>query len=139
MRLNEGKLLVNYIGHGSTQVWGGGELLTAADVRTLTNGERLPVVVNMTCLNGFFHGLHTESLAETLLKAPRGGAVAVWASSRLTRPPAQVMMNHELVRSLFGKAPLTLGEAIQRAKTVVADQDVRRTWLLFGDPTLRLP
>jgi hypothetical protein len=27
-RLNVGKLLVNYIGHGSTEVWAGGELLT---------------------------------------------------------------------------------------------------------------
>jgi len=33
---------------------------------------------------------------------------------------------------------LTLGEAVRRAKAAVSDQDVRRTWILFGDPTTRL-
>ena len=35
----------------------------------------------MNCLNGFFHDLYTTSLAESLITAPQGGAVAVWASS----------------------------------------------------------
>ncbi|MDH3603092.1 MAG: C25 family cysteine peptidase, partial [Candidatus Tectomicrobia bacterium] len=136
--LNEGQLLVNYMGHGSTEVWAGGELLTSADARALVNGARLPVVVAMNCLNGFFHDLYTDSLAEALLKAEQGGAVAVWASSGLTGPSAQAIMNQELVRSLFGKERLTLGEAIRRAKAAVADRDVRRTWGLFGDPAIRL-
>src|SRR5262249_50606726 len=33
---------------------------------------------------------------------------------------------------------LTIGEAAARAKTGVADQDVRKTWILFGDPAMRL-
>jgi hypothetical protein len=136
--LNEGKLLVNYIGHGSVEVWGGGELLTSADVRSLTNGDRLPLVVAMTCLNGFFHDLYTESLAEALLKAEQGGAVAVWASSGLTAPSGQAVMNQELVKHLFGEEVLTLGEAIIQAKATATDRDVQRTWMLFGDPTLRL-
>jgi hypothetical protein len=136
-RLNEGKLLVNYMGHGSTEVWAGGALLTSADARVLTNGERLPVVIAMNCLNGFFHDLYTESLAEALLQAEQGGAVAVWASSGLTAPNGQAVMNKELMRSLFGEEPLTLGEAIIRAKAAVTDRDVQRTLILLGDPTLR--
>ena len=31
-----------------------------------------------------------------------------------------------------------IGEAVARAKAVVADQDVRRTWIFFGDPAMRL-
>ncbi len=136
--LNEGKLFVNYIGHGSTEVWAGGELLTSDDARALTNRERLPMVVSMNCLNGFFHDVYPESLAEALLKAEQGGAVAVWASSGLTRPNEQSVMNQALVRSLFGKEYMTLGEAIIQAKAAVTDRDVQRTWILFGDPTLRL-
>ncbi|PON11399.1 hypothetical protein C2W62_45055 [Candidatus Entotheonella serta] len=67
--LNEGKLLVNYMGHGSTEMWAQGDLFTSADALTLRNHDRLPVVVIMNCLNGFFHDLSTSSLAESLLKA----------------------------------------------------------------------
>ncbi len=47
-------------------------------------------------------------------------------------------MNQELVRLLFQGSGLTLGEAMVRAKAAVSDPDVRRTWILFGDPALRL-
>jgi Peptidase family C25 len=82
-RLNAGPALVNYLGHGAVEVWRGG-MLTSTDARILTNGLQFPVVVSMTCLNGFFHDVNSESLAEALLKADAGGAVAVWASSGLT-------------------------------------------------------
>ena len=38
---------------------------------------------------------------------------------------------------IFGNG-LTLGEAINRAKQTVGDEDVRRSWILFGDPAMRL-
>jgi hypothetical protein len=136
-RLNAGSALVNYLGHGSVEIWRGG-LLTTTDAQGLTNGLQLPVVVSMTCLNGFFHDLYTESLAEALLKAPAGGAVAVWASSGLTSPAEHVAMNQTLVRLIFSEPGVTLGDATRAAKAAVQDQDMRRTWMLFGDPTTRL-
>jgi len=45
-------------------------------------------------------------------------------------------MNQALVQRL-GKG-LTLGEAIAQAKAAASDPDVRRSWILFGDPTTRL-
>jgi hypothetical protein len=134
---NSGELLVNYIGHGSEDNWRG-DTFTMADAQVLTNGLRLPFVVSMTCLNGFFQDVYSDSLAEALLKAQQGGAVAVWASSGLTDPDKQAVMNKEVVRLLFNGESLTLGEATKRAKAVVSDQDVRRTWILFGDPTTKL-
>jgi hypothetical protein len=136
-RINQGLLLVNFIGHGT--VWGwNGDLLSTGDADDLTNGMRLPFFIGMTCLNGWFHDPYLESLAEALLKAEGGGAVAVWTSSGLTEPDKQVVMNKELIRLLFGRDAITLGEAVARAKASVDDQDIRRTWILFGDPTTRL-
>jgi hypothetical protein len=77
-------------------------------------------------------------LAEALLKAPQGGALAVWASSGLTEPSAQAVMNRELVRLLFNGPSLTVGEAAMKAKATITDPDIRRTWILFGDPATRL-
>jgi hypothetical protein len=135
--LNDGPLVVNYIGHGSEGIWNG-NLLTSEDARLLTNGTRLPLVIGMTCLNGIFHDVYAESLAEALLKAPGGGAVAVWASSGFTEASEQAPMNKEIIRHLFNGEKLTLGEAALKAKAAATDWDVRRTWILFGDPTTRL-
>lgn len=134
---NEGKLLVNYIGHGSQEGWRG-DIFTSGDASTLINALRLPFVVIMTCLNGFFQDPSMDSFAEVLLKARQGGAVAVWSSSGLTEPEGQSAMDKELVRVLFNGESLTLGEAVARAKSATGDGDVRRTWVLFGDPTTRL-
>ena len=133
--LQQGAWLLNYVGHGSVEVWLGG-VLSSEDVRALPTTGRLPFVVAMNCLNGFFHDIWTESLGETLQKDPQGGAIAVWASSALTEPAAQAPMNQALVRKL-GEG-MTVGEAAAQAKAAASDRDVRWTWILFGDPTTRL-
>jgi len=135
--INQGVLLVNFIGHGSIEHWRG-SLLTLEDAESLVNGLHLPFFVNMTCLNGFFQNPYGETLAESLLKSPGGGAVAIWASSGLTEPDNQAVMNKELIKLLFGREFLTLGEATARAKAFVSDQDIRKTWILFGDPTTKI-
>ena len=138
--INRGPLFVNYIGHGSMDLWRG-DLLTSQYADTLANGLRLPFVVSMTCLNGLFNDPYAESLAGVLLKNADGGAVAVWASSGLTEPDGQLVLNEELMRLFFnaqGLTGLTIGEAAARAKAAVTDMDIRRTWILFGDPTTKL-
>jgi hypothetical protein len=136
--LNSGELLVNYLGHGSVEVWSGDNLLNNTSGAALTNGARLPVFLTFDCLNGFFHDVYTQSLAETLLLNGQGGAVAVVTSSGLTDAPPQVLLDRSLVRALFQNGGTTLGDALLQAKSTVKVKDVRRTYLLFGDPLLRL-
>jgi hypothetical protein len=140
--IDQGALIVNFIGHGTLLGWGGaGGLLSSGDASSLVNGLRLPFFISMTCLNGFFQAPYADTLAEALLKVGSGGGIAVWASSGMTEPDGQVVMNKELVQQLFNKeglTGLTIGEAVMKAKAAVSDQDVRRTWILFGDPTTRL-
>ena len=137
--INQGQRLVNYYGHGSTRLWTDAQTLTAADAANFANRYHLALFVSMTCLNGFFHDPAIESLGESLLKA-QGGAIAVWASSGMTDPNSQAVMSQAAIRQLLG--PLgtksTIGETIMRAKGVVSDVDVRRTWILLGDPATRL-
>jgi hypothetical protein len=115
-----------------------GDVLTLADVEALRNRTGVPFFVNMTCLNGFFQNPYTDSLAEALIKRPKAGAVAVWTSSGLTDPSAQAVMNLELMKLLFGAKSLRVGEAARRAKAAITDPDVRRTWILFGDPSMKM-
>ena len=136
--INSGKLLVNYDGHGSVEIWSGEDLLDDTVAASLTNGSKLPVFLIMNCLNGFFHDVYTESLAEALLLAKNGGAAAVWASSGLTSPEPQLQMDQNVVKLLFAQPSLTIGDATRQAKSDITDPDARRTFILFGDPLLRL-
>ncbi|MGH8067686.1 MAG: C25 family cysteine peptidase [Candidatus Entotheonellia bacterium] len=140
-QINAGVAFVTYVGHGTYEFWRG-DLLTTTAAHQLSNGERLPVVAAMTCLNGYFHDPVRESLAEALLAAEGGGAVAVWASSGMTYAAGQAAIVEAWTRAIFtggddGTA-LTLGEAAVQAKTATADRDVRRTFLLLGDPSMQL-
>jgi hypothetical protein len=47
-------------------------------------------------------------------------------------------MNAEFYRLLFGGQPLRLGDAARNAKAATTDLDVRRTWILLGDPAMRV-
>ncbi len=136
--INQGQVLVNYVGHGSVEQWSFSDLFDNADASALQNGNRLPVFLVMDCLNGFFQDVYTQSLAETLLLTPDGGAVAVWASSGFTDAAPQAGMDRALIQMLAGNPNISLGAAILQAKQLTADSDVRRTWILFGDPAMRV-
>jgi len=137
--LDQGQKIVNYVGHGNINQWRG-NVLTSASASTLTNSRHLPFFVMMTCLNGYFQDASLEGLAEALMKSERGGAIAVWASSGMTSPTGQNELNQQILRVVLasGSGSSTLGEATVQAKSAVSDTDVRRTWILFGDPTMRL-
>ncbi|QUW04357.1 hypothetical protein J8C06_11180 [Chloracidobacterium validum] len=136
--LNTGAGLVNYIGHGSTQNWAAENLLTSGDAAGLGNVGRAGLVVSMTCLTGFHHDVYTTALGKALVLAS-GGATAVWSSSALTPSDGQHWANVALLEAMYGPAPTQrLGDAIRQAKQASGDVDVRRSWTLLGDPTLRL-
>ena len=69
--INQGVIIVNY-GHGSTQHFAHGDTVNTDDIPGLSNDQRLPVMVMMTCLNGL-----PSSAEDTLLS---DGAVAAFAS-----------------------------------------------------------
>ena len=93
----------------------------------------------MTCLNGYAFDPTLDSLAESLIKSD-GGAIAVWSSSGMTTPDEQAEMNRRLYTLMFGEnaRQMTIGEIVMRAKEAISNSDIRRTWILFGDPTTKI-
>jgi hypothetical protein len=135
--LNSGQSVTVYSGHGNVDIWGG-SIFTAADAAALTNGNRLSFIVVMDCLNGYFADPTLKSVAESFLSAPNGGAVASFASSGLTIPDGQHQMGLRMFQLLYTGSPIAIGDASRQAKSATTDMDVRRTWILFGDPTLKI-
>ena len=148
-RLNvDGALIWNYSGHGSVQVWALRSIFSTGDVATLSNSGKLPFVVAMTCLNGFFGypeggWAALPSLAEVLLRNSNNGAVAAFMSSGMTDPEGQRVLDQALFEGIFKRDYRTLGRAISYAKQeLVANSEALgetgKTFLLFGDPAMRL-
>ncbi len=142
-RLEQGDLLVAYFGHGSLNQWGKDRIFTTQEAAALQNADRLPVVVNMTCLTGLFTHPKVDSLAETLLFAPEGGAAAVLAPTSLTLASDQSFLSTPFAQALREDSAAALGDVFLRAQRAVptenpGSRDVLLTFLLFGDPALPL-
>jgi hypothetical protein len=136
--INSGQLLVNYMGHGSEEQWSGANLFDSTSVTSLTNGSQLPVFLIMDCLNGLFQDAYQQPLGVVLMLAPNGGAVAVLTSSGLNQPGPQNTLDKLVVQNALNGSRPALGEAILKAKSQIGDAGVRKTYVLFGDPAMRI-
>ena len=137
---SDGYSVVAYFGHGSVVMWGKDQLFTVEDAENLTNMQ-YPVMINMTCLTGFFIHPKTESLTETLLFNPTGGAVAILAPTSLTLPGDQSFLSSPLGEAFAAGDLGRLGDIFlfsqsQMNTEVRGVQDVMVTFLRFGDPGL---
>lgn len=139
--MNAGKYIVNYSGHGSTGFWGfqpNPVFFNSPDALALSNGGNLSLFIMLTCLNGYFL-TQSDSLAENLMKAPNGGAVIAWTSTGKTTPDVQEVMAARFYSQLRIGNMTRIGDLIKDAKTVViGGRDVRLSWVLLGDPTLKV-
>ena len=141
--IQQGHWLVAYFGHGSIDMWGKDQLLTTADVRQLDDPNAATILVNMTCLTGLFTHPTIESLAEAMLLQESGGAVAVLAPTSLTLPGDQGFLSQALAKALSSSEMVILGDVLLQARRSIplqspGAQDVLLTFLLFGDPALRV-
>lgn len=141
--LNDGRLLVHFIGHGGRYIWRTGppdlrknhDLFTLEDVSNLSNGGRLPMVLSMTCYSAPFDNPTEDSIGERFLREPDRGAVAVFAASWRNSPSAE--FSKAIVAELV-KPGRTIGESIIAGKTAVEDHTLVETYNLLGDPAVVL-
>lgn len=137
--VNNGAFLVNYSGHGSTAAWSSSNaFFSTTQAAQLTNANRLSVFTMLTCLNGYFFQ-SADSLSEVLMKNPNGGAVANWSSSGQTSPDVQEEMAKRFYHQIGTGTFVRVGDFIKDAKTAVTQgRDVRLSWVLLGDPALKV-
>lgn len=145
--INNGALFINYIGHGQYVAWAEEQLFTNPDVNNLNNENMFPVVLSMTCYDGFFHRPGTtsgdyRSLAEVVTRAENKGAVASWSPSGLGVASGHDILNSGFYDAIFLDRLTTIGEATFTGKFKLwmsgGSQDLLDTFLLFGDPAMNI-
>ncbi|MFN0278229.1 MAG: C25 family cysteine peptidase [Pyrinomonadaceae bacterium] len=135
--INSGRYFVNWSGHGSTGFWSSPDFFSKDDMPLLTNVNNQSIFVMLTCLNGFFLRPQTDSLGEALLKAD-GGAVVTWSSTTLTTPDYQMTMGLPFYREIGLGNIKRMGDLVITAKSTVINSDVGYSWVLLGDPALKV-
>jgi Peptidase family C25 len=91
----------------------------------------------MTCLNGYTHSPYADSLAESLMRS-NGGAIAVFASPNLNTPDGQQELRVRLIQLMTTTKSARFGNVIRLAKSATQDLDVRKSYLLIGDPSVQV-
>ena len=72
-----GVSLMSYVGHGSSGLWATEGILRSPDVAAFAPQPQQPLVLTMTCSNGYFVSPYNNSLSERLVLADGKGAIAV--------------------------------------------------------------
>ncbi len=142
--INEGRVVVNYRGHGSATAWTGwnGSSYSTTAAKALKNGSKTPVVYCIACLNGDM-GRSSDCLAEAFMCGPEG-AVCVLAAN----DPSYTTVNHDFDEALyFG----TWDEGIEAQGDLrnYADAEALRLsgsmsrknaamYIWFGDPSINV-
>jgi hypothetical protein len=147
LALDEGVAVANYLGHGGLDRLAAGGLLTSADVATLDNAGRLPVLTAMTCTVNRFAVPGVAALGELLVVAPQGGAIAVLGPSGVAPNADSRALAEAFYRLLGSLGPDSssprLGDLALRAALEAvargADAALLDLYNLLGDPATRLP
>ena len=141
--INEGALLVNYVGHAGITFWAAEMLFSVYSLDHLTNGDKLPVMMPMTCTEGYFHDPRFSSLAESLLRLPGHGAVASWSPTGWGVAHGHDYLYTGFYSALFEDGEARLGPATAQGKLNLLNgsdlfQDLIDTYILLGDPAMSI-
>ena len=140
---NNGTLLVNYVGHGSPNLWADERMFRRIqDIPRLQNSDRLPLIFNASCSIGFFDDPLAEGMGEEFLRYAAGGAVGTVSATRLVYSRPNFLFNEAAFGQLFSDKNYTIAEAVFVAKLLrqgswdASDND--RKYIYLGDPLTRL-
>ena len=72
----EGAWLVTYAGHGSIDRWGKDDVFSQEAVADLRSTGSPPIVLQLTCLTGFYAHPSVDSISESMLRHREGSCPA---------------------------------------------------------------
>lgn len=139
--INQGTLIINYIGHGRYDLWAHEVVLEmSTDLQRIACGRRQAFWVAGTCYFGRFDNPYYESMSEELMLLKENGAIAVFAAARLVGSGPNADLNKILYSKLLPSAhfKIRLGDAVTQAKNARGNLENDQKILLFGDPTMYL-
>ena len=137
--LDEGRLIINYAGHGGTSGWAQEQILTVGDILSWKN-NRLPLFVTATCQFGRYDDPNVVSGAE-LAQLDRGGAIGLLTTARPVYANTNFLVNTAFYGAIFktveGRVS-RLGDVMRETKNNSLSDVLNRNFTLLGDPSMTL-
>lgn len=139
---NAGSGLLMFSGHSSIHQWAHEILFHLDTIPSLTNGQKLPVVLEMTCFTGSFQIPVYPTLDEALIRHPGGGAVAVWGPTGLGIATGHHWLAEGFMKSIYEDSIPDIGSAALAGKlhllSIGSNLDLIDTFTILGDPATNL-
>jgi hypothetical protein len=135
--------LLSYHGHASGLEWSTQGLLSNADIASLPVARPF-FLVTVDCWDGMFAMPWFPSLAQSLVQAPQGGAIAALASSSLVDDSRDPAIDRAIFPSLADPSVHTVGEVWLRTALALVGEgapvsNLVQAYNLIGDPASPLP
>ncbi|MCK5127454.1 MAG: type IX secretion system sortase PorU [candidate division Zixibacteria bacterium] len=139
--INDGTLIMNYIGHGSPDVWADEHIFRkTADLGRLKNVDKPVIIIAGSCSIGKFDLPGKEGMAEMFFRM-EGGAISTISATRLVYSRDNAIFSYDLYDAIFGGAS-NLCEAVFAAKMLHQYENPGftnllrndRSYVVFGDP-----
>lgn len=138
--IKSGLLMLNYTGHGGTSGWSNSQILTTNDITSMYN-QNLALWVTATC--DFTRCDYTDLTAgEDVFLNPNGGGIALFTTTRTVFSNANFTINQHFANNVFYRDStgnsLRLGDMMLRTKNAMPGDDNKMSFILIGDPALKL-
>ena len=141
-RVEDGALILNYVGHGSPQSLAHEKILEISDINSWSNINSLPIFVTATCEFGRFDKDEEASAAEQILMNPTGGGIGLFTTTRVVYSIDNQVLSRSFYDNIFDfdqkGEKLRLGDAFKNAKNASNTGANENKFSLFADPALRL-
>ncbi|MCH8170984.1 MAG: type IX secretion system sortase PorU [Bacteroidetes bacterium] len=141
--INNGTLILNYVGHGSPSLWAHEEVFVKSATIPQLHNDKYFFLSAATCDFGYYDIPDFQSAAEELLFLKNAGAIGVFTATRLVYSS----LNHSLMYQFFSdllksekdtmNLSIPIGKANFLTKQIFHGTNDQK-YHIFGDPTLRL-
>ncbi len=139
--LEQGTLILNYIGHGNETTLTAEEIFTVSDISNWAEQDQLTLWMTATCEFGRHDSPLIRSAAEELLIAEKKGAIALLTTGRPVFSSVNFALNEAFIEEVFRKENeqyQDLGQIFRNTKNKSLNGALNRNFSLLGDPSMKL-
>ena len=140
----KGQLTLTYLGHGGFNGWAQERVLTVQDIQRMENIDKLVLMITATCSFASYDDPAITSPAEFALLNPKGGAVALFSTTRPVFTSSNKQLTaavHDLLFKKTGSQAPAFGYILTEGKNRFTGDffiENSRKFTLIGDPSQQL-